>query len=81
MDLRTVAEWCGGRVVWGDPGALVSEVVTDTRGLGTGSAGALFVALVGERFDGHDFLEMAREGGGGGSLGLSGAGWVLGRRG
>ncbi|MFG6178065.1 UDP-N-acetylmuramoyl-tripeptide--D-alanyl-D-alanine ligase [Halomonas sp. THAF12] len=38
----------------------VGEIVTDTRRLG---AGALFVALVGERFDGHDFIAQAREAG------------------
>lgn len=34
----------------------VSSITTDTREL---RKGALFVALVGERFDGHDFLETA----------------------
>ena len=37
-----------------------SQVSTDTRQL---APGALFVALAGERFDGHDFLEAARAGG------------------
>ncbi|MEI8634139.1 Mur ligase domain-containing protein, partial [Vibrio sp. PP-XX7] len=34
----------------------VSSVSTDTRTMG---AGALFVALVGGRFDGHDFVAQA----------------------
>lgn len=38
----------------------VGEIVTDTRRLGPG---ALFVALTGERFDGHDFIAQAREAG------------------
>ncbi|ATJ82193.1 UDP-N-acetylmuramoyl-tripeptide--D-alanyl-D-alanine ligase [Halomonas beimenensis] len=38
----------------------VGEIVTDTRRL---APRALFVALVGERFDGHDFLARAREAG------------------
>ncbi|MGL6134583.1 MAG: Mur ligase domain-containing protein, partial [Prochlorococcaceae cyanobacterium] len=50
--------------LWGEPltpwaaearGSL-SAVSTDSRNL---PAGALFVALVGERFDGHAFLEQA----------------------
>lgn len=36
----------------------VSEICTDTRAL---QSGDLFVALRGERFDGHGFLETARE--------------------
>ncbi|HSC89105.1 MAG TPA: UDP-N-acetylmuramoyl-tripeptide--D-alanyl-D-alanine ligase [Polyangiaceae bacterium] len=42
------------------PVQAVSCVVTDTRSL---VAGALFVALRGERFDGHDFLSQAIAGG------------------
>ena len=38
----------------------VSAVDTDTRGL---MPGCLFVALRGERFDGHDFIAMAAEAG------------------
>lgn len=37
-----------------------SEISTDTRTLGPD---ALFVALVGERFDGHEYLATARDGG------------------
>ena len=42
------------------PGPEFSEISTDTRSL---TVGALFVALVGERFDGHDHLMKAREAG------------------
>ncbi|WP_346799285.1 UDP-N-acetylmuramoyl-tripeptide--D-alanyl-D-alanine ligase [Halomonas sp. Bachu 37] len=38
----------------------LNSIVTDTRRL---SPGALFVALEGERFDGHEFLAQAREAG------------------
>lgn len=41
-------------------GRVFSQVSTDTRQL---APGALFVALQGERFDGHDFLEAARDAG------------------
>ncbi len=42
-----------------------SAIVTDTRTLGPG---ALFVALAGERFDAHDFLEAARDAGATGAV-------------
>jgi UDP-N-acetylmuramoyl-tripeptide--D-alanyl-D-alanine ligase len=49
----------GGHFI-GTPPAAISGVSTDTRAIAPGSA---FVALRGERFDGHDFLlEAARAG-------------------
>lgn len=42
-----------------------SEISTDTRSLGPG---ALFLALTGDRFDGHDYLGSAREGGASGAV-------------
>lgn len=42
------------------PAGGFSEISTDTRSL---APGALFVALVGERFDGHDHLRTARDAG------------------
>lgn len=45
--------------------AEITEVSTDSRKVG---AGTLFVALKGERFDGHDFIrEVLDKGVGGGS--------------
>ncbi len=44
----------------GEGGVAVSRVHSDTRSL---QAGDLFVALRGERFDGHDFLPQARAAG------------------
>jgi UDP-N-acetylmuramoyl-tripeptide--D-alanyl-D-alanine ligase len=54
MDTATAARAVGGSVI----GAAVpfSRVTTDTRGLVPGD---LFVALKGERFDGHDFVAAA----------------------
>ena len=46
----------GSRLV-GDGGVAFARVHTDTRSL---RAGDLFVALRGERFDAHDFLDAAR---------------------
>ncbi|RBY88933.1 UDP-N-acetylmuramoyl-tripeptide--D-alanyl-D-alanine ligase [Blastococcus sp. TBT05-19] len=51
-----IAEATGGRLE-GDPGARVTGAVTlDSRAVG---AGDLFVAVPGERVDGHDFLAAA----------------------
>lgn len=43
----------------------VDEVTSDTRKI---TAGCLFVALKGERFDAHDFAEQAKEAGAGALL-------------
>lgn len=51
MDLSTAAAALGGRVAGDD--VAFSGVSTDSRSI---AAGELFVALRGERFDGHDFL-------------------------
>ncbi len=59
-DLRQIAEWAGGQLLQGRPSDTVSVVSTDTRTL---SGGELFVALKGERFNGHKFLEQAGEAG------------------
>jgi len=57
-DLQTVAHLAGG-VLRGE-NAIFARVLTDSRAL---ESGALFVALPGERFDGHDFVaEAARRG-------------------
>lgn len=44
----------------GDAAKVYTAVATDTRSM---PPGALFVAIKGERFDGHDFLEAALEAG------------------
>lgn len=52
FDLAWVAQACGGRVA-GDPGRSFDRFVKDSR---EDVRGALYVALRGERFDGHAFL-------------------------
>ncbi len=54
-----------GTLLHGRPDAVLAGVSTDTRRL---TAGSLFVPLQGPRFDGHDFLRAAAEGGAGGIL-------------
>ena len=57
LTLREVADAVGGRLPTGAPDATVSGVVTiDSRTVGPGD---LFVAIPGERVDGHDFLGAA----------------------
>lgn len=56
--LSRLAQWSAGRLLGDD--VLVEHVVTDTRTLDTRDGGsALFVALIGERFDGHDHVAAA----------------------
>lgn len=53
--LETLASWTGAERR-GDPKTPILQVSTDTRSL---EAGSLFVALRGENFDGHDYLQQA----------------------
>jgi len=54
--LEEVAALAGGRLVNGSKETLITSVVHDTRNVVKGS---LFVAIVGERLDGHQFLKQA----------------------
>lgn len=56
LSLRHAATLLPGATVVGDGGLVFERVHTDTRTL---RAGDLFVALRGERFDGHDFIPQA----------------------
>jgi UDP-N-acetylmuramoyl-tripeptide--D-alanyl-D-alanine ligase len=58
MSLSELAAPLGGHLLGGD--CTFHEVSTDSRAV---SQGALFVALAGERFDGHDYLAQAASGG------------------
>lgn len=56
MEPRTLAylaQACGGELESGSPAARVSRVCTDSR---VAQAGDLFVPLLGDRFDGHEFV-------------------------
>ena len=54
----TVKELCAavGGTLLRESGAVVTQVSTDSRSI---PAGALFVPLVGERFDGHAYIAKA----------------------
>src|SRR5690625_7962959 len=59
---REIAEITGGRLVGGATGdeRVTGDARIDSRSVATGD---LFAAFVGERADGLDYLEAAREGG------------------
>ena len=60
LSVDEVATAVSGRVVAADGTAMVSGVVVDSR---QSSAGAMFVAIAGERVDGHDFAAQAVDAG------------------
>ena len=55
--LEEVARFSGGRLIKGDPALPVDRLHTDTRTL---LAGDCFVALQGDRFDGHSFVAQVK---------------------
>jgi UDP-N-acetylmuramoyl-tripeptide--D-alanyl-D-alanine ligase len=57
--------WTGGELVRGDRATSFADVSIDSRNV---PAGALFVAIAGARFDGHDFLEDAARAGAAGCV-------------
>ena len=68
-----VAEATGGQVVAGDSGRMFDAIVTDSRRMAATLAsptapGALFIALEGPNFDGHDFVSQAIANGAAGVL-------------
>ena len=64
--LSRIAQWTGGRLVGTEAGrdVLIDAIATDTRTLDASDGrGALFVALKGERFDGHAHVADAVDAG------------------
>ena len=59
LSLTQIAQFAGARIEGAPEGAVVlNEVFTDSRSI---PAGALFIALRGDRFDGHDYLGQIAE--------------------
>jgi len=56
LTVADIIEATGGRALRGDGAAAVSGVSIDSRTL---KAGEIYIAIRGERFDGHDFVEAA----------------------
>ena len=65
LSLSQIAQFAGGSISCGDETVVVDKVSTDSRTL---KSGELFVALRGENFDGHNFLESAAKAGAGGAI-------------
>ncbi|MGA0067700.1 MAG: Mur ligase domain-containing protein, partial [Candidatus Nanopelagicales bacterium] len=58
MTLAEVAGVVGGRLADADPDIVVTVAASDDRDC---APGTLFACIRGERVDGHDFIESARE--------------------
>lgn len=67
--LQFIADASGGRLVRGLPGDVVKGICTDSRKAGPGD---LFIAIPGERFDGHQFVGSVASAGVAAVLVLSG---------
>lgn len=65
LPLSAIADVVGGDLAVAGAGRAVADVTIDSRTVGDGS---LFVALPGERVDGHDFLAAAHGAGAAGAL-------------
>src|SRR6266550_7362417 len=65
LSIFQVAEFAGAPVSSGDGQVSVDKVSTDSR---TVKRGELFVALRGENFDGHQFVEAAASAGAAGAM-------------
>ncbi len=60
ITLKEISDATRGRMVSGDPAHVVTSVSTDSR---TAGKGCLFIPLVGENHDAHDFVVSARNNG------------------
>ncbi len=63
--IDSIAGWMGGRVERGDPEYRVPGLSIDSR---TIRPGEIFLALSGERYDGHDFADTALDRGAAGAV-------------
>jgi len=65
LALSQIAQFAGASLSSGDGSVVINKVSTDSR---TIKRAELFVALRGENFDGHDFVESAAKSGAAGAL-------------
>ncbi len=65
VSIEAIATWIDGELSGGGTAAEVEAVCTDSRAL---KPGALFVALRGEKFDGHAFVSQAARSGAAGAV-------------
>jgi UDP-N-acetylmuramoyl-tripeptide--D-alanyl-D-alanine ligase len=65
LSIFQIGDLCGGKLSGGDANMLVDKISTDSRTL---KPGELFVALRGENFDGHKFVDAVVSGGAAGVI-------------
>src|SRR6266508_583895 len=65
LPLSKIANFAGASLSSGDGSVMIDKVSTDSR---TVKVGELFVALRGENFDGHNFVESAAKAGAAGAI-------------
>jgi UDP-N-acetylmuramoyl-tripeptide--D-alanyl-D-alanine ligase len=65
LTLSQIAQFAGASLSFGDGTVVINKVSTDSR---TIKPGELFVALRGENFEGHDFIETGAKAGATGAL-------------
>src|ERR1041385_348109 len=65
LSLPQIAEFAGAELMHGNAGMMISRISTDSR---TIKPGELFVALRGENFDAHNFLEHVAKAGAAGAI-------------
>src|ERR1041385_8640759 len=65
LTLSQIAHFAGGSLSAGDARVVIEKVSTDSRTL---KPGELFVAVRGENFDGHNFIESAAKAGAAGAI-------------
>ena len=65
LSIFQIAEFAGSAVSSGDGKSFIDKISTDSRTL---KRGELFVALRGENFDGHNFVESAAKAGAAGAI-------------
>ena len=58
--MGVICQYAEGDFVKGDKDVIISEIVIDSREV---SSDSLFIPIIGERFDGHQFLEGAYDNG------------------
>jgi len=65
LSLRQIAEFAGAKILRGKAETMIERVSTDSRRI---KPGELFVALHGEHFDAHNFLEDVAKAGAAGAI-------------
>lgn len=56
VNLEFVSRSIGGKIIYGNDKGIITAITTDSRSMQPGS---LFIALKGDRFDGHEFVLQA----------------------